>query len=136
MFNKHHTKETKRRMRLAKLGKTSNRKGCYHTKETKEKISQTRIKLGLSKGKNNNMYGKTHTKRARKCISEGNSIPKANLICKHHIDLNKDNNKINNKLSLTNSKHIKLHSNAYKYLVRIGKVDNYIKWFDREYGLK
>jgi len=38
--------------------------GKHHKQESKEKISHTRIELGLSKGKNNPMYGKTHTPEA------------------------------------------------------------------------
>jgi predicted nuclease of restriction endonuclease-like RecB superfamily len=39
--------------------------GKKHTKKTKLKISKTRIRLGLGKGKNNSMYGRvTHSKGA------------------------------------------------------------------------
>ena len=38
--------------------------GKHHTKKTKEKVSKTRIKNGLSKGSNNPMFGKTHTPEA------------------------------------------------------------------------
>lgn len=40
------------------------RSGMKHTEEAKRKISETRKRLGLAKGKNNPMYGKTHTPEA------------------------------------------------------------------------
>lgn len=47
-----HSVESKKRMSLIKQGKSRSR-------ETKLKISETRIKLGTAKGKNNPMYGRT-----------------------------------------------------------------------------
>ncbi len=55
---------------------------------------------------------------------------------KHHIDLNHNNNKTFNKLKLTSSKHSKLHQRAYEYLVEMGRIRKYIKWFDKKYGLQ
>ena len=59
-----------------------------------------------------------------------------NTIVKHHLYL-KENSPII--LKLTSSKHHKLHSRVYDYLYdRYGEkgVDNYIKWFDKKFGLK
>jgi hypothetical protein len=48
----------------------------------------------------------------------------------HHIDCNRDNNDRNNFMYLKDKKiHNKLHQEAYKYLVRINKVNDYISWF-------
>jgi hypothetical protein len=72
------------------------------------------------KGNKNPMFGKN----------------RKNEIVKHHLDLNKKNNKQKNLLKLTQSKHSKLHQRAYEYLVRTKQIRNYIKWFDKKYQLK
>jgi hypothetical protein len=48
---------------------------------------------------------------------------------RHHINLDRKNNKKTNILILQNKKHSALHSNAYRYLVKTGQVKKYIKWF-------
>lgn len=67
------------------------------------------------------------------CRSEKIKTSKQTIV-NHHIYLKENNNK--KSLKLTASKHQKLHNNAYRYLVKIRKIDSYIKWFDKEYGLK
>lgn len=47
--------------------------GKHHSKETKEKISETRIKNGKSAGENNPMFGKRHSKETREKISKTRS---------------------------------------------------------------
>jgi hypothetical protein len=48
----------------------------------------------------------------------------------HHIDCNRDNNDKSNFMYLNDKKiHNKLHQEAYRYLVRINKVNDYISWF-------
>jgi hypothetical protein len=48
----------------------------------------------------------------------------------HHVDCNRENNNSDNLLYLKDKKiHNKLHQEAYKYLVRINKVNDYISWF-------
>lgn len=48
----------------------------------------------------------------------------------HHIDCNRENNNSDNLLYLKDRKiHNKLHQEAYRYLVRINKVNDYIRWF-------
>lgn len=76
------------------------------------------ILKGRFKGKKNPMYGK-----------KGQSNNTKNTVVEHHIDLNKINNKKTNKLILTHSIHSKLHQHAYEYLVKIGRIRKYIKWF-------
>jgi len=89
------------------------------------------------KEEGNPFYGKNHTKEAKEKIRQKHiGKKKANLICKHHIDLVHENNNERNLLKLTNSKHHKLHWGAYEYIVKIGKIKEYIKWFTKEYGLK
>lgn len=62
---KHHTEETKQKIREKNTGLI---KG-HHSEETKQKMSEKR------KGKNNGMYGKTHTDEVRVLLSELKSVP-------------------------------------------------------------
>jgi very-short-patch-repair endonuclease len=60
---------TKKKISRASKRRLSNPKnhpmyGKHHSEETKNKISQIRIKSGMSAGKNNPMYGKKHTPEA------------------------------------------------------------------------
>ena len=48
----------------------------------------------------------------------------------HHIDCNRDNDYASNYMYLKDMKiHNKLHQEAYRYLVRLNKVNDYISWF-------
>jgi len=47
-------------------------------------------------------------------------------IIKHHVDRNYKNNDC---LYLENKDHVSLHRTSYYYLVKIGKIEKYIKWF-------
>ena len=48
----------------------------------------------------------------------------------HHIDCDRENNREDNFMYLKDRKiHNKLHQEAYKYLVRINRVNDYIDWF-------
>lgn len=49
----------------------------------------------------------------------------------HHVDMDKTNNHPSNILRLTGAKHRQLHVRGYEYLVEIGLVRQYIKWFDK-----
>jgi len=67
------------------------RNGTTFTTEAKKKMSDTRLRLGLSKGKNNPMYGRTHTPEAIKKIfshRKMNSLEEkmANLLDKLGVD--------------------------------------------------
>jgi very-short-patch-repair endonuclease len=73
-FGCKNTKEAKKNMRNAQLKyyktHTSNRLGTHHTEETKRFLSEQAITEKLHAGKNNGMYGKTHTPEAvRKIFS-------------------------------------------------------------------
>jgi len=60
---------------------------------------------------------------------------KGRKTAKHHIYLKENSHLM---IEIAFNKHIKLHYTAYKYLYeRYGKkgIDEYIKWFDKEYGL-
>ena len=80
------------------------------------------------KGEKNSFYGKKHSKKTINTI--------INSIANHHIYLKENSNET---MKVAFKKHIKLHYQAYGYIYyRYGKkgIDNYIKWFDKEYGLK
>jgi len=48
----------------------------------------------------------------------------------HHIDCNRENNNSNNLMYLKDKKiHNKMHQETYLYLVRINRVNDYIRWF-------
>ena len=80
MKGKKHTEETKQKLRelnlgennpnFGKCGELNPGYGKPRSEETKRKISETRIKLGLAKGENNPMYGKRHTEESRRKMSE------------------------------------------------------------------
>jgi len=60
----------------------------------------------------------------------------SHYINKHHKNLNKENNEPSNLLYLIFRDHCKLHRFAYNYLVKIGKINEYIKWFIEKYDIK
>ena len=88
-----------------------------HTEETKRKISLT-------------LKGRRHTEETKKKIKETNK----KVLHRHHIYL--DGNSNDKILLLTSSKHSQIHQRTYNYLVEIGKIDDYIKWFKEKYGFK
>lgn len=58
------------------------------------------------------------------------SLPKrADLINRHHKNLDKANSHPDNLLYLTNSSHNSLHKRAYDYLVKTNQIDDYLEWF-------
>jgi RecJ-like exonuclease len=97
-------------------------KGCN------KKLSDNKVLLCKScakKGKRNNMYN-----------IKGRVNVQANTIIKHHVDLDKKNNKKINILRVKHNVHMSLHHRAYRYLVEKGMIKLYIKWFKHRYGLK
>ena len=92
---------------------------------------------------------KQHHKRQfcnRKCMAmfsridlkRNEKIRKAvsHQIINHHKDANPNNNLKSNKLKIDATKHRQLHEFAYHYLVYLGLIKKYLKWFDKKYGLK
>jgi hypothetical protein len=142
-------------------GKNAPMFGKYHSEKSKIKMSKTRIDKGLGKGKNNGMYGvhrfgkkapsyiDGRTNNSHFCKSCNIKISVNNwrsgqnqcrkcskskkAIVRHHIDLDRRNNHKNNMLIITARKHLSLHHRAYDYLVKIGKIRQYIKWFLKTY---
>lgn len=121
-----------------------NRKDKKHIEKTKRKIGKLSKKLWQNpkyRKKNKGNTGHKHTDETKRKISETKKGKKLseehkrnmkNAFHKHHIDLNGNSNRI---LLLTNSKHQQLHIKGYDYLVEINRIDNYIKWFDKKFGL-
>jgi predicted DNA-binding protein YlxM (UPF0122 family) len=103
------------------------------------------------KGMSNGMFGKHHTEKSKEAIRKCHlgtkmllktkkllskmrkGISTANRLCRHHIDLNKYNNKKRNILILSGKYHTKIHIRAYHYLVEKGMIKEYIKWFKKNY---
>lgn len=75
-LNKEISKETRKKMSIAKKGKMSGENNPNYGKrlsnEHKKRISETRIRLGISKGKNNPRYGTTfnHSEETKQRISK------------------------------------------------------------------
>jgi hypothetical protein len=127
-------------------------KGKKHSTITKNKMS-LKAKLRLKNPKNHPMYGRTGklapmygkkhnitickflSKQTKKMWKNKKFID-SHKIHKHHIDLNHQNKNKSNLLKLKAAIHRKLHSRAYDYLVKISKIRQYIKWFDKQYGLR
>ena len=55
------------------------------------------------------------------------------IFVKHHIDLNRTNNEVINIWKLHKNLHRKLHLRAYDFLVKLGLINDYIKWFKNKY---
>lgn len=97
-------------------------------------------------GYKENKYTKKRKFCSRKCVGIWSRIDMkrrekirktvSNQIIGHHIDANQKNNNISNKLRINAIKHRQLHEFAYHYLVELGRIDEYIKWFSKKYGLK
>jgi len=86
-----------------------------------------------------------HSIQCRKCANQFKRIGKKhtefsknkmkNSICEHHIF----GKKFKDTIKINKNKHMKLHHNAYFYILeKFGKqaILDYIKWFDKKYGLK
>jgi G:T-mismatch repair DNA endonuclease (very short patch repair protein)/DNA-directed RNA polymerase subunit RPC12/RpoP len=83
--------ETKQKISISNTGKEG-LKGDLNPacrKEVREKISKTRIKLGLSKGKNNPMFGKTHTPESIKKIFSHRPMNKLERLVADQLDKSK-----------------------------------------------
>lgn len=93
---------------------------------TRRKMSLIRRGIKLSK-----------LTREKLCLAHKGAKATTNksTIIKHHINLNRKNNKDNNILNLTVSVHSSLHNRAYEYLVKTKQIKKYLKWFFK-YGYK
>ena len=49
----------------------------------------------------------------------------------HHIYLKENSDKV---IKISQSTHTKLHLYSYNYLVKLGLIDNYLKWFKKNIG--
>ncbi len=132
---------------------------CSRTKIVREKLrkanigkkysEKVKIKMGLSRknskkfkeyiknrdinGKKNGMYG---VRRFGKDNPNFNNHKlNGETLQKHHINLNRNNNRKNNILLISLTNHRKLHTHAYHYLVRKGIIKQYIRWFFK-YNIK
>jgi hypothetical protein len=137
-----HTEETKKKMSIANSGENSasykdgrTLKKYYCIDCGKELTGYTHKRCGSCDGKrkwqNPEYKEKNKTRLGRKHTEETKNKMR-NALDRHHIYLDADDDKT---LLLTSSKHRQLHARAYTYLVKISKIDDYIKWFGKEYGL-
>lgn len=87
---KFHTEKSKRKNALAHLGKKmpsiSGDLNPACRPEVREQMSKTRIELGLSKGKNNPMFGKTHTPEAIAKIFSHRKMNKLEALVAEQLD--------------------------------------------------
>jgi hypothetical protein len=88
--------------------------------------------LNSHKGKKNPMYGRH--RYGKKNPNYGNHKLNANTLEKHHLDLNRANNKKSNILTISLKIHRKLHLYAYRYIVKKRMLKKYLKWFFK-YGI-
>ena len=134
------SEETKRKISEAKKGTIPSieaRENMHKAQLKRYEDPEERRKTGeLSKGRKNCLgkhwkISEEKLKDLRSGYNKPERIAKIkNSLCKHHIYMDKDDNKT---MMMTRGKHRQLHTRAYDYLVKINKVDDYIKWFNEEY---
>jgi len=128
MYGKYHTEESKKKMSLAKKGKSGNMLGKHHSEETKRKISEAMKGKSLREksgnwqgGKSFELYGlkfdnqlKEQTRqknnyRCQQCFRRQDELytksGRRYKLLVHHIDYDKQNNSQNNLVSLCRSCH-------------------------------
>jgi DNA-directed RNA polymerase subunit RPC12/RpoP len=123
--------------------------GKYVSKHSKKYCIKCYIKT-FSKG-NNPMQNKKQSKSAknkmrnkalgrkvslkiRKLLSKlRKGIKTGKQLSRHHINLNKKDERKSNIFILSRAKHTQLHQRAYEYLVYIDKINDYIKWYKEKY---
>jgi len=134
--------------------------GKKHTIKTKKLIG-IKAKERLADPTKNPRYidGRTHNKKCPVC---GNHTAKQSKMCqecylsslsgqgnpmynrkgqkkdkliKHHLNLNRRDNRKLNLMELTLSQHTSLHQQAYRYLVETNQVKQYLKWFLKARGI-
>jgi hypothetical protein len=131
-YNKKHTKNTRKLISLHHADFKGNKSP---SKGIKRPDLIVRNKLYPMKGKDNPRFG-NHDFAGKNNPMFGKKYDGKKRIVKHHIDLDHKNTKQSNILRLFVPKHIKLHQRAYEYLVRIGFIRKYIRWFDKKYRLE
>ena len=132
-YSHNYSKEELKRRSISMSEKRKN--GKIFTWNKGKDLRKERPEIGLHlqqvlKGKRCNRKGEFKKGHEMTLAKRGD------LINRHHIDLNKYNNEIINLLFLTNSKHNQLHKRAYDYLVKTNQVQEYIKWFIKEFKPK
>jgi predicted restriction endonuclease len=115
MFGKHHSLETKNKLRIAKLGHVPGNKGKKASKETRKRLSLSHGGTGIPY--ENTEYGavfdSTLKEKIRfignyKCKLCGCSqLENGRLLDVHHIDYDKKNNVVGNLVALCRHCHIK-----------------------------
>ena len=127
----------------ADCGKQVSKKEYIRCKDCENKRKHKEYFCKICGKKISNGNGLTGKHRCLSCANKGENNPmhnrigvKADTIIEHHIDLNHKNNRKNNKLKMTQSIHGSLHKRAYDYLVDIGQIRKYIKWFFKNYPKK
>ena len=75
-------------------------------------------------------------------FKKGHSLSKTgkngrkNWLCKHHIDLDNENNRPKNLLYLNFSTHAQLHRKCYDYLLHNNQLKKYMNWFVKNYSVR
>lgn len=90
-------------------------RSCATKELWKDSDYNSKVGKKISKAKKEKWQNSEYRENARKKLH------------KHHIDLDGNDERV---LFLTNSKHRKLHEKAYDYLVEIGRIDEYLVWFE------
>jgi len=100
----------------------------FYCKDCGKRIWYKRIRCQSCRSKYLNKIGKIGFKHGHNFTIRGKGSKKR-MICEHHIDLNHKNDSKSNKIRLIYPIHSKMHNRAYKYLVKIGLIKQYIKYF-------
>jgi len=146
---KHHTKKTKQR--LSQICRKIALQKNYGKWMIGKKHKKSTIKIMKKKYEDMTYWNliSNKTKKAMKKKNIRNKVLKHIAILaknkkghiksekskvRHHINLNRRDNKDLNILILPNmNKHRQLHARAYDYLVKINQITEYIKWFKKIY---
>jgi hypothetical protein len=118
----------------SKQKRTGKNNPCYRHGRTYKEV-QCKV-CGKNLSKHAFYYG---VKKCKNCmyktkIAWNRNKKIGNLKCKHHVDLNKHNNKKSNIMILTNSKHLSLHRLTYLYILTkfgLKGIKKYISWFNK-----
>lgn len=116
-WNRKHTEKTKKKISKNRKGKGGfpgdSNPSCRP--EVRAKISKTRIERGVARGKNNPMYGKTHTEEALRKIFDKRSMTKPEQIVAKILD--------NNDIGWSDQWFLTMDGNTYSYDFRIDNTN-------------